>query len=159
MCGGWGKFGGFGSHLNFISAVLHLDVVGNPATALIYAILVSARIEKLARDRGARADFTELPSFESSEVRAQTIRENASGLESAAEKKEAEKKRRTIRNLTAPLLRQKIGDGDPLAALILGTTAVDILSDGHARVLAVPLFLVDHGRKRGGLPPRRICRI
>ena len=86
MCDGWGKFGGFIAQMSFISAVLRIAVVENPGEALIYARRVAARIEKLARDRDARAEFSELLRFESSGIRAKAVRENASGLEDVARK-------------------------------------------------------------------------
>ena len=92
---GWSKFGGFSEQLNFTSVILHLALVENPGTALIYARLTAARIEKLARDRDTRADSHQLLSSESAEFHANVVRENASGLEDVAKKKGELKKKKT----------------------------------------------------------------
>ena len=94
LCDGWAKFGGFSAQLNFLSVILHVAVVENPGTALIYARLAAARVEKLARDRDTRTNFFELLSFESADLRAKAVKENSAVLEAMSKKKEAEKKKK-----------------------------------------------------------------
>ena len=94
MCGGWCKFGGFSDQLDFISVALRLDVVGNPGAALIYARLVAARIEKMERDRDTSADCADPLRSEPTEIRANAVRENASGTEDVDKKEEGGKKKK-----------------------------------------------------------------
>ena len=88
MCGGRSEFGGFGARLYPPTSILRLEVVENPGTSLIYARLAAGRVEKPARGRDARACFIELLIFESSELRANVAKENASVRESTANRKE-----------------------------------------------------------------------
>ena len=63
------------------SAILHIGVVYNPGTSLIFAVPAAVHIDKLARCRDTRTDFFELRIFESDERRAKATKGNTSALE------------------------------------------------------------------------------
>ena len=87
MCDGWAKFGGPSDQLDFRIVVLLLDFVEPAWAALIYASLVDAIIENLARRRDARADFSKFIRSDPSDARSKAAKENA-GLSDITNKKE-----------------------------------------------------------------------